>query len=138
MSIFVEKTSIWWALGIEIMFFRKFENYDLRLKSDIKNQNTLMEMIFWWAPSTVSRVFRKSWFLLKRQMPTVFSIRENGFYKTSKSFLCKSKNLRLRTACIKTHLLISQNTTCTTLSQSHKILKYLVIFMEIGEFSRKW
>ena len=103
MLTFLEKTTIWWALGIEITFFRKFENYDLRLKSGIKNQNKLMEIRFGWAPSTVSTFFRKSWFLLRRQMPTVFSIRKNGFYNDSKSFLCKSKNLRLRTACTKTH-----------------------------------
>ena len=42
MLIFLEKTTIWWALGIEITFFRKFENYDLRLKSGIKTK------IYWW------------------------------------------------------------------------------------------
>jgi len=100
---FLDKTAIWWALGIEITFFRKFENYDLRLKSGIKNQNKLMEIRFGWAPSTVSTFFRKSWFLLRRQMPTVFSIRKNGFSSDSNSFLWKYKNLRLRTVCIKTH-----------------------------------
>ena len=32
---------------------------------------------------------------------------------------------------------ISQITTCTALNQSHKILKYIMIFMEIREFSGK-
>ena len=90
MLTFLEKTTIWWALGIEITVFRKFENYDLRLKSGIKNQNILMEIKFLWAPSTVSRSFRKSRFLLRRQMPNVFSIRENCFYTHSNNFLCKS------------------------------------------------
>ena len=58
---------IWQALGIEITFLRKFENYHSRLKSGIKNQNKLKNQRFRGSPSKANTVFLK--FAIFDQMP---------------------------------------------------------------------
>ena len=126
---------IWWALGIEIVFSRKFENYDLRLKSGIKNQNKLMEILLWWAPSTVSIFFEKVVFCWDSRCLPCFRSTRMGFMTILGDFCV---NLRIfdweQHASKHTKQLISQNPTYTALDQSHKILKYVMIFMKISEF----
>ena len=95
----LEKIMIWWALGTVILIFKTFENLCLRFKSAIKNPKILKFCCFWWAPSTVSKCFRKSWFLFRRQMPTVFLIQRSREIRHFQSFLYKTKDSRLKILC---------------------------------------
>ena len=123
---------IWQALGIEITFLRKFENYHSRLKSGIKNQNKLEKIWFWGA------FFEKVDFCWDDRCLLCFRSERMGFITILRVFCV---NLRIfdweQHASKHTKQIISQNTTCTALSQSPIILKYLMIFMEIREFSGK-
>ena len=138
MLIFLEKIIIWWALGIEIMFFWKFENYDLRLKSNINNQNILEKFWFWWARSTANMFFEKVVFCWDDRCLLCFRS-ERMIFGTILRVFCV--NLRIfdweQHASKHTKQPISQNTPFTSLNQSHKILKYVMIFMEMSEFSGK-